>query len=104
MIAPSVSFDPATTTPMWALKGGLSVDDVKALLVSDVAELQSLYRLRADDEAEAKVQGRQPDFRLRQLITGWENTQDTHWSWLREMTHGGSNGTEAERLGTEAVG
>ncbi|WP_099021281.1 hypothetical protein [Mycolicibacterium palauense] len=93
MPAPSVSFDTEKVKPIW--KGRLSLEDVKGCIAADVAELQRLYSLQAEDERKcATDQYRTPDYQLHRLIAGWEHAQDTHWSWYREMMNVGAAATK----------
>lgn len=82
MIAPSISFDTSKVKPMWR---HLTLDDVKGLICDDVAEINRLLTLRAEDKVQAEVAGRQPNLTLTTLIKAWEITQDVHWSWYKEI-------------------
>jgi hypothetical protein len=102
MTAPSISFDPNAIRPMWT---HLTLEEVRVLICGDVAELNRLFVLRAGDEAEASAVGRQPDYRLRTLIKAWEDIQDVHWAWHKEIQDAGTAAAHGpSSLGIEPVG
>ncbi|CPT90375.1 Uncharacterised protein [Mycobacteroides abscessus] len=82
MIAPSISFDDKATKPLWS---DLTLEDVRALIRNDVAELNHYLDLQAQDAALCADGNRQPNYRLRTYIKAWEYAQDAHWSWYRKI-------------------
>ncbi|MDM2418430.1 Uncharacterised protein [Mycobacteroides abscessus subsp. massiliense] len=104
MIAPSISFDDTKVPPMWS---SVTLEGVKDLIRNDVAELNHYLQLQAEDAVQAERTGRQPNYRLRTLIKAWEQTQDVHWSWYKEIlyAHVSSTATQGpEGLGFKPVG
>lgn len=83
MITPSISFDDKAIPQLWRR---LTVEDVKELIREDVAELNRLHLLQAEDFARQE-KGFTPDYRIRVQIKAWEHIQDTHWSWYRELAN-----------------
>lgn len=62
----------------------LSLEDIKAMIKQDVAELSALYRLKELDEAKmAAGQVYMPDMRVKNEIALREKAHDLHWSWYR---------------------
>lgn len=97
MITPSISFDTQTVKPIWT---GQSLEDVREMIRNDVAELCRYRKLQANAIA-AGIS----DYQYRDYIKAWEQAQDAHWSWYREMQDAGSSaavGTQV--LGQEPVG
>ena len=92
MIAPSISFDDAQVKPLWA---GLTLADVEEMIRCDVDELDRLYKEQSEAAKIESTSHRQvEEIRLRGLIQGWENAQDAHWSWYREIANDRTRSTE----------
>lgn len=67
------------------LRGNLvSLDDIKAMICVDVAELAIAYGLMASDEARRSDSGTFiPNRRILNLVGMWEAAHDRHWAWYR---------------------
>lgn len=64
----------------------LSLEQVKAMIRKDVAELNTLYSLvELDDAKRVKDQIRIPNRRLLNQVEMWEKAHDIHWAWYRAM-------------------
>lgn len=62
----------------------LSLEDIKAMIRRDVAELNNLYHLKALDDARRDGQGVHiPNRRLLNAVEMWEKAHDLHWAWYR---------------------
>lgn len=102
MLKPSITFDQNAVKPLWHY---CTLEDIKEMIRSDVAELNRYLLLQAEDLVKAKRLESTPDYRLTALVRAWEHTQDVHWSWYRELLNDHTTATlRPEGLGQEAVG
>lgn len=79
----------------------ISLALIKELLRTDVAELDALYRLRAEDDARRR-EGLTvtPSRKISNLVELWERAHDVHWAWFKAAI----NDATTDRVGDARQG
>lgn len=68
----------------------VSLDDIKAMIRMDVAELAAAHAILDAAEAAGRVEGRVPAANrgLLNRIRMWDAAHDLHWAWYRQKLDG----------------